>query len=78
MGTETDEDGNTIELTDEEKAAKKERLQSILEAASESKDLKAALDAANEGADEKEKLTASEATFGVQYKPGRGSPSGGR
>ena len=65
MGTETDEDGNTIELTDEEKAAKKERLQSILEAASESKDLKAALDAANEGADEKEKLTASEATFGA-------------
>lgn len=47
-GTETDDDGNTIDLTDEEKAAKKQELQDILDAAKESGDLKAAVDAANE------------------------------
>ena len=34
-GTETDEDGNTVDLTDEEKAAKKQELQDILDAAGE-------------------------------------------
>ena len=48
-GTEQDGDGNTIDLTDEEKAAKKQELQDILDAAKEGGDLKAAVDAANEG-----------------------------
>ncbi|MEI3524776.1 MAG: hypothetical protein V8Q27_00560 [Eubacteriales bacterium] len=33
VGTEQDGDGNTIDLTDEEKAAKKQELQDILDAA---------------------------------------------
>lgn len=64
-GTEQDEDGNTIDLTEEEKAAKKQELQDILDAAKESGDLKAAVEAANENRDENSKLTASEATYGA-------------
>lgn len=64
-GTETDDDGNTIDLTDEEKAAKKQELQDILDAAKESGDLKAAVDAANENRDEDAQLTASEVTYGA-------------
>ena len=64
-GTETDDDGNTIDLTDEEKAAKKQELQDILDAAKESGDLKAAVDAANENRDENSKLSASETTYGA-------------
>ena len=64
-GTEQDEDGNTIDLTDGEKAAKKQELQDILDAAKEDGDLKAAVDAANEGRDENSQLTASEATYGA-------------
>lgn len=64
-GTEQDGDGNTIDLTDEEKAAKKQELQDILDAAKEGGDLKAAVDAANEGRDENSQLTASEATYGA-------------
>lgn len=64
-GTEQDEDGNTIDLTEEEKAAKKQELQEILDAAKESGDLKAAVEAANENRDENSQLTASEATYGA-------------
>lgn len=64
-GTEQDEDGNTIDLTEEEKAAKKQELQDILDAAKESGDLKAAVEAANENRDENSQLTASEATYGA-------------
>ena len=64
-GTETDEDGNTVDLTDEEKAAKKQELQDILDAAAESGDLKAAVDAANENRDENSQLSASETTYGA-------------
>ena len=64
-GTETDDDGNTIDLTDEEKAAKKQELQDILDAAKESGDLKAAVDVANENRDENSKLSASETTYGA-------------
>ncbi len=64
-GTETDDEGNTIDLTDEEKAAKKQELQDILDAAKESGDLKAAVDAANENRDEDAQLTASEVTYGA-------------
>ncbi len=60
-----DDDGNTIDLTDEEKAAKKQELQDILDAARESGDLKAAVDAANENRDENSKLSASETTYGA-------------
>ena len=64
-GTETDEDGNTIDLTDEQKAEKKAVLEELLQAASESKDLAAAVDAANEEADEDSQLTANEITYGA-------------
>lgn len=56
-GTETDGDGNTIELTDEEKAEKKELLQTILDEAAESGDL----DAAAENHD----LSAIDTTYGA-------------
>ena len=65
VGTEQDEDGNTIDLTEEEKAAKKQELQAILDAAKESGDLKSAVEAANENRDEDSQLTASEATYGA-------------
>ena len=51
--------------TDEEKAAKKQELQDILDAAAESGDLKAAVDAANENRDENSQLSASETTYGA-------------
>lgn len=57
-GTETDSEGNTIELTEEEKAAKKAELQEILDAAKESGDLKAA-------ADDKEGIMSTTATYGA-------------
>ena len=64
-GTETDEDGNTIELTDEEKEAIKAELQSILDAAAESGDLSAAVDEANESREEDSQLNVSEITYGA-------------
>lgn len=64
-GTETDDDGNTIDLTDEEKAAKKQELQDILDAAKEGGDLQAAVDAANENRDEDSQLACSETTYGA-------------
>lgn len=84
-GTEQDEDGNTIDLTDGEKAAKKQELQDILDAAKEDGDLKAAVDAANEGRDENSQLTASEATYGAdstspaeEVRTAAGRPGGRR
>ncbi len=64
-GTETDEDGNTIDLTDEEKEAIQEELQAILDSAAESGDLSAAVDEANESRDEDSQLTVVETTYGV-------------
>ncbi len=55
-GTEYDEAGNVIELTDEEKAEKKAALQEILDAAKESGDLSAAAEA--------KERTASSITYG--------------
>lgn len=57
-GTETDSEGNTIELTEEEKAAKKAELQEVLDAARESGDLYTA-------ADEKEGIMSTTTTYGV-------------
>lgn len=57
-GTETDSEGNTIDLTDEEKAAKKAELQAVLDAAKESKDLNAA-------AEGKENITVNTTTYGA-------------
>ena len=65
LGTETDEDGNTIDLTDEEKEALKADLQAVLDEAAESGDLSAAVDAANETRGEDEQLTVSEITYGA-------------
>lgn len=64
-GTETDENGNTIDLTDEEKEAIKEELQAILDSAAESGDLNAAVDEANESRDEDNQLSVSEITYGA-------------
>lgn len=58
LGSEMDEDGNYIDLTDEEKAEKKAKLQSVLDAAKESGDLRAAAEA--------EELTASSVTYGAE------------
>jgi parvulin-like peptidyl-prolyl isomerase len=57
LGTEQDEDGNTIDLTDEEKEEKKAQLQAVLDAAKESGDLSAAA--------EEQELTASSVTYGA-------------
>lgn len=57
-GTETDSEGNTIPLTDEEKAQKKAALQEVLDAARESGDLNAA-------AEGKENITATTAAYGA-------------
>lgn len=64
-GTETDEEGNTIELTDEEKEAMKAELQAVLDSVSDGTDLSAAVDAANENRDEDDQLTVSETTYGA-------------
>jgi len=56
-GTETDADGNPVNLAEEEIAEKKEQLQSVLDAAKESKDLSAAAEAAE--------LSASTVTYGA-------------
>lgn len=65
-GTETDEDGNTIELTDEEKEEIKARLQAVLDSAQESGDLAAAIEEANEAAGEEEQMSsATEITYGA-------------
>ena len=64
-GTETDENGNTIDLTDEEKEAIKEELQAILDSAAESGDLNAAVDEANGSRDEDNQLSVSEITYGA-------------
>lgn len=57
-GTETDSEGNTIELTAEEKAAKKAELQKVLDAAKESGDLYTT-------ANETEGVMASNTTYGA-------------
>ena len=64
-GTETDEDGNVIDLTDEEKEAIKAELQAILDSAAESGDLSAAVEEANESREEDDQLTVSEITYGA-------------
>ena len=64
-GTELDEDGNSIELTDKEKADKKQELQNILDEAKASGDLKAAVDAANENRADTDQLAATEVTYGT-------------
>ena len=64
-GTETDEDGNIIDLTDEQKEEIKTELQAILDDAAESGDLNAAVDAANENRDEDDQLSVSEITYGA-------------
>ena len=65
-GTETDEDGNTIELTDEEKEEIKARLQAVLDSAQESGDLAAAIEEANEAAGEEDQMSsATEITYGA-------------
>ena len=64
-GTETDEEGNLIDLTDEEKADWKAELQAILDEAAAGGDLKAAVDAANENRDEDSQLTVSEVSYGA-------------
>lgn len=56
-GTETDSEGNTIELTEEEKAEKKAELQGVLDAAKESGDLSAA-------AEGKENISVNTTTYG--------------
>lgn len=56
-GTERDEEGNTVDLTDEEKAEKKAVLQAVLDSAKKSGDLDAAA--------EEQELTASTTTFGA-------------
>lgn len=56
-GTETDSEGNTIELTEEEKAGKKAELQEVLDAAKESGDLNAA-------AEGKENISVNTTTYG--------------
>lgn len=56
-GTETDSEGNTIELTEEEKAGKKAELQEVLDAAQESGDLNAA-------AEGKENISVNTTTYG--------------
>lgn len=62
-GTEKDEDGNTIELTEEEKAAKKDQAQQILDAVNASEDPASAdMDSIAKGIDEN--LTAAEQSFG--------------
>lgn len=53
----TDEDGNEVALTDEEIAAKKEVMETILTKAKESKDLSAAA--------EEQELSASSTTYGI-------------
>ena len=57
-GTEADDEGNMIPLTEEEKAQKKAALQEILDAAKESGDLSAA-------AEGKENITATTVTYGA-------------
>ena len=57
LGTEQDEAGNTMELTDAEKAQKKADLQAVLEEARKSGDLDAAA--------QTKELTASSATYGA-------------
>lgn len=57
-GTETDSEGNTIQLTEEEKAAKKAELQSVLDAAKESKDLNTAIEG-------HENITVNTTTYGA-------------
>ena len=57
-GTETDDEGNAIELTEEEKAEKKAELQAVLDAAKEKGDLNAA-------AEEKENITVNTTTYGT-------------
>ncbi len=64
-GTETDEEGNIIDLTDEEKEAVKAELQAVLDSVSDSVDLSAAVDAANENREEDDQLTVSEVTYGA-------------
>ena len=65
-GMETDEDGNTIELTDEEKEEIKARLQAVLDSAQESGDLAAAIEEANEAAGEEDQMSsATEITYGA-------------
>lgn len=64
-GTETDEDGNVIDLTDEEKEAIKAELQAILDSAAESGDLSVAVEEANESREEDDQLTVSEITYGA-------------
>lgn len=62
-GTETDDDGNTIDLTDEEKEEKQSQAEAILEALQASEDTASAdLDAIAKEADEN--LSASTMTFG--------------
>lgn len=61
-GTETDEDGNTVELTDEEKAAKKDQAQQVLDKVEASEDPASAdMDALAKEVDEN--LSAVERTF---------------
>lgn len=63
QGTETDADGNTIELTDEEKAAKKDQAQQILEQILASEDAaEADVNAIAQGIDEN--LSASARSYG--------------
>lgn len=57
-GTETDSEGNSIPLTEEEKAERKAELQAVLDAAKESKDLSAA-------AEGKENITSNTITYGA-------------
>lgn len=57
-GTETDEEGNMVELTEEEKAEKKAELQAVLDAAKESGDLSAA-------AEGKDNITVNTTTYGA-------------
>lgn len=66
QGTEVDEEGNTVELTEEEKQAVRDRLQAVLDDAAESGDLAAAIEAANEEAGEDEQISsATEITYGA-------------
>ncbi|MCI8558991.1 MAG: peptidyl-prolyl cis-trans isomerase [Lachnospiraceae bacterium] len=57
-GTETDSEGNTIDLTDEEKAEKKAALQAVVDEAKTSGDLSAA-------AEGKENITVNTTTYGA-------------
>lgn len=64
-GTETDEDGNTIELTEEEKAAKKEQAQQVLDAIKDTGDTAAAdMSALAKAVDEN--LSATTSTYGSE------------